>query len=115
MRGKAGLAEFTDEAVNHPAIRALRQRVTAQPDAALSAEAVAVEIVSRDGALISRSLEHAIGTPARPLSDAALEMKFREQAGLLLGRREVDRLVDLCWNIENLESVRDLVGATCPA
>ncbi len=86
-----------------------------RPRPAKQPRAVVVEISpSRGPASHSQRLEQAIGGPGRPLSDSALEVKFRDQAGLALPLRKVDQLVDLCWNVEGLENAGDLVEASCP-
>ena len=90
LRGRAGLAEFSDEAAVDPAIAAFRDRVRVVPEPSL--DKMAAVVVA--GAAV-------IDAPAsRPLDDARLEAKFRELAGAQAGvwRRVIDPL-------ERLEAV----------
>jgi 2-methylcitrate dehydratase PrpD len=71
LRGRAGLAEFSDAAAADPELQTLRRRVSVVPDATLDKMAAIV----RAGATT-------IDAPAsRPMDDARLEAKFRELAG----------------------------------
>lgn len=101
VRGKAGLAEFTDEAVGDPVIRAVRERVTAEGDSAVPQDSVIVEITRRNGERVARTVRHAIGTLKQPMSDRALEEKFRGQAQDVLSSDRIEALIDLCWQIED--------------
>ena len=67
LRGKAGVAEFSDAAAIDPQIMALRKRVTVVPDESLDKMAAMIGEVHIPA--------------ARRLDDARLEAKFREQAG----------------------------------
>src|SRR3546814_4368134 len=48
VRGKAGLAEFTDETVNDPLMRQVRERVQAVADPAMPEDSVHVEVSMQD-------------------------------------------------------------------
>ena len=52
---------------------------------------------------------------ARPMSDAALEAKFRGLTDGVLSNDETDRLIELCWKIETVGDVADLARAAVPA
>ena len=60
-------------------------------------------------------VEQSIGNLKRPLTDAQLNAKFRDQGMLALPAAQVDRLIDLCWRIDTLEDVGELVRAAAPA
>jgi hypothetical protein len=59
-------------------------------------------------------VEQSLGNLHRPLSDTQLEEKFREQALLVLPAAGVDTLVDMCWQIDQLTDVGELVAAAVP-
>lgn len=115
VRGRAGLREFTDEAVNDPEIRRIRELAVAIADPGIAEDAVKVEVVLADGRRLDAFNEHAIGNIARPMSDRQLEEKFRDQASLVLSPAQVEELIDLCWRIDSLDDCRTLVDATTPA
>jgi 2-methylcitrate dehydratase PrpD len=114
VRGRGGLAEFTDEAVNDSAIRRVREATTATADPSISEDQSAIDVQLTDGRVLTRFVEASVGNIRRPLTDRQLEAKCREQALLVLGSAEVNRLIDLCWNIDELSNAGELVMATVP-
>jgi 2-methylcitrate dehydratase PrpD len=115
VRGKAGLAEFTDGAVNEPEIRRVRESVTAERDPGIADDAVTVEVRRRNGETLTLALDHAIGNVSRPLSDAQLEDKFRDQARQHLSDAQIDELIGLCWRIDTLDRAGRVPEAATPA
>ena len=115
VRGKAGIKEYTDETVNDPDVKHVREHVTAVGDASLTEDQAHIEVDLADGRTISRFVEQSIGNLSRPLSDRQLEEKFRDQATLVLPAPQVDELIDLCWQIESLDDVSQLISAALPA
>ncbi len=113
VRGKAGHAEFTDEAVNDPLVKQVRSRVQSTGDPSVPEDGVRVEVAMSDGRSFTKSLDHSLGNLKRPLSDAQLEAKFRDQAGVL-GAAQVDALIADCWRIEALDDVGRLVTGAVP-
>ena len=115
VRGKGGLREYTDEAVNDPAIKRVRELTTATGDPSVTEDQVHVEVELRDGRKLLKFVEQSLGNIHRPLTDKQLEEKFRDQAILVLPAREVESVIQLCWKIDQLDDVGDLVTATVPA
>lgn len=111
-RGKAGLQEYTDEAVNDPVVRSVRERVTALADEAITEDQAHVEVELADGRKLVRFIEQSLGNVHRPLTDRQLEDKLKDQSIPALGAAQVDRLIELCWSIDLLEDVGELVKAT---
>jgi 2-methylcitrate dehydratase PrpD len=114
VRGKAGLQEYSDEAVNDPAVRRVRERATAVGDSSITEDQARVEVELTGGRVLTRFVEESLGNLKRPLTDAQLNAKFRDQAVLALPSAQVDRLVDLCWRIDALDDVGELVRAAAP-
>ena len=71
LRGRAGLAEFTDAAAIDPQLRAFRRRVRVVPEKRLDKMAA---LITAGKAVIS-------APASKPLDDARLEAKLRELAG----------------------------------
>jgi 2-methylcitrate dehydratase PrpD len=115
VRGKGGLREYTDEAVNDPAIKRVREMTTATGDPSVTEDQAKVEIELHDGRRLSKFVEQSLGNIHRPLTDKQLDEKFRDQAVLVLPAREVESLIQLCWRIDQLDDVGELVTATVPA
>jgi 2-methylcitrate dehydratase PrpD len=114
VRGRAGLREFADAAVNDPTVKAVREKVSAVGAPELAEDAVKAEVVMADGQRHFLDLPHSLGNLARPMSDGQLEEKFRDQATLALPAEQVDALIGLCWKAESLADCRELIGAALP-
>lgn len=115
VRGKAGLGEFTDEAVNDPEIRRVRESTTAERDETVADDAVVVEVRRRGGAEPIRfALDHSLGNIHRPLSDGQLEDKFRDQARQHLGDGRIDELIGLCWRVDTLDRAGRIADLAVP-
>lgn len=99
----AGEPQFSDETVRSPDVVALRRRVEATADPALRKMEARVRIALRDGKVLERHVEHALGSVARPLSDADLEVKFRSLVEGILPKTQADRLIELCWKVGELD------------
>jgi 2-methylcitrate dehydratase PrpD len=102
VRGAAGIAEFSDEAVQDPGIVALRDRVTATVDPAVAQDQVRATIVLKDGRRLEKYIEHAVGSIERPMSNRDLEAKFLGNARGVLPDDRAKALIDLCWRAWDL-------------
>jgi 2-methylcitrate dehydratase PrpD len=71
VRGRAGVDEYTDEAVNDPKIKGLRERVVAVIKGGIAADQADVTITLKDGSTLHIFVDHAIGSKDNPMSDAA--------------------------------------------
>jgi 2-methylcitrate dehydratase PrpD len=115
VRGKAGLREYTDEAVNDPLVKRVRVLATATGDPSVTEDQAGLEVELADGRRLSRFVAQSLGNIHRPLSDTQLDEKFRDQALLVLPAADVDAAIALCWRIDQLDDVGDVVTATLPA
>lgn len=115
VRGKAGLAEFTDATVNDADVKAVREsKVTAVADPAIAEDAVHVEVELNSGERIHKHIDHAVGNLGRPMTDRELEEKFLDQAQAVLPASQVRELIALCWKIGELSDMRRFVEAAVP-
>ena len=115
VRGKAGVQEYTDAAVNDPDITRVREGATATADAGVTEDQAGVEVELADGRTLSVFVEQSLGNINKPLSDRQLDAKFRDQAVMNLAAADVERLIELCWKIESLDDVNEVVQAAVPA
>jgi 2-methylcitrate dehydratase PrpD len=115
VRGKAGLQEYSDAAVNDPAIVRVRERITAVGDPALTEDQAHIEVDRIGGGTIARFVEASLGNLKRPMTNRQLEEKLRDQAVLVLPAAQVDEIIERCWGIEDLEDVGSLVATCVPA
>jgi 2-methylcitrate dehydratase PrpD len=114
VRGKAGISDYTDEAVNDPEVRRVREAATRAGDPSIAEDGVHVEVELADGSVLSKSLEHSLGNLERPMSDEQLSEKFRDQAVRVLPEDRSETLLEMSWAIETLTDVGALVEASLP-
>jgi 2-methylcitrate dehydratase PrpD len=114
VRGKAGLQEYTDEAVNDPVIRRVRESVTATGDPSITEDQAHIEVELTGGRKLSKFVEQSLGNIHRPMTDRQLEDKFRDQAVLALPAGRVEQLIEMCWRIDELDEVKDLIRLAVP-
>ncbi|RAU48116.1 MmgE/PrpD family protein [Pseudomonas sp. RIT412] len=99
--GKAGLAEFSDAAVNDARLRALHERVHFIDDDRYRVEAAQVQIHFHHREPLTHRVEASLGSLGAPLSDRFLEDKLRELAALGGSGCLPDPLIDAVWALEH--------------
>jgi 2-methylcitrate dehydratase PrpD len=114
VRGKAGIQEYTDAAVNDPAIKSVREHTTASGDPSITEDQAHIEVELTTGEKFTRFVEKSLGNIHRPLSDAQLDSKFRDQAILAISSVQAETVLSQCWKIDELENVASLVALTTP-
>ena len=100
--GAGGEAQFSDTAVRDARVVELRKRITVTPDAQLRRIQARVTVRLKDGRTLTRYVENALGTLARPMSDADLEAKCRSLTDGIISASQTDELIRLCWSVEAL-------------
>ena len=114
LERKAGLAEFTDEVVNRPDVKAMIERI----DFGVHPEAEAagydkmqtiIDIKLKDGRTIAGKADFGKGSPTNPMTDDELIEKFLQcaewaQTPVDVARKTVEQVMD----IENLARISDL-------
>jgi len=112
--GRAGEPEYADGIVTREDVVALRRKVVAVVDDAIDEASADVTAVLRDGRRVHVFVEHAIGSLQRPMSDAALERKFSDQAVPVIGAARTAALVAACWRLGQMADVRELTALATP-
>ena len=115
IHGAGGEAQYSDACVRDPEVTALRDRVSANADAAMHEDQVHIAIRLKDGRTLEKFVEHAVGSVDRPMSDADLEAKFRGLAEGILSGSETDKLIRLCWEVGKLKDAAEVARASVPA
>jgi len=109
-RGRVGLADLSDHAVQDTELRQLAERVHAVADQSMSAEAARVKVEAASGECHEILVETARGSVQRPLTDDEL---FRKCADLLEqdGSAHVSaaEFVGLCWQGTSLADLRRIL------
>lgn len=112
LRGTASLTDLdTQKSVRDPAIQAFQDRIDAELDPSLAADAAVVTVRMVDGTTHTAQIDHCLGSAKNPLTDEQLQSKFIDQTGLIFGQARARELAEKCWNIETLNDVGDLCRA----
>ena len=111
VHGAAGIAELTDETIEHAATVALRGLVDASPDDGLERDQARVRIETRDGRVFDTFVEHAYGSLENPMTDADLDDKVRTLSEPVLGTDRTERLITLCRGVAELRSAAAIAEA----
>jgi 2-methylcitrate dehydratase PrpD len=108
-------ALFSDATAQRPDLVALRQRVTVEPSARGPGSTVRIHL--KDGRELSSTIDVAIPERDLAVQQAKLEHKFRKLARHALAPEGVERLIDICRELEsepNLDRLLAATRATCP-
>ena len=99
-RGKAGLAEFSDEAVAEPALQDLGSKVSFIDDETYPVDCARITIRQRSRPAVESFVEHAYAGSARPMTDADIESKLRELMKHGRSRKDPAPLIDAIWDLD---------------
>jgi 2-methylcitrate dehydratase PrpD len=109
--GAGGEKQFSDPAVVDPNVIALRDRIKATVDPEIAPDEVRIKVTLENGRVIEHHVPHAIGSIARPMSDADLEIKFHGLADDILGAQRTKVLLERCWDLEQADNVGNIAEA----
>lgn len=114
VRGKGGLQEFTDTAVQDPVLARIRSLTTATADSSITEDQVHIEVDLATGETLSCFVEESLGNLGNPLNDQQLDEKFRDQSVLALPAATVESLILQCRTLETVPDVSALCRNTVP-
>jgi 2-methylcitrate dehydratase PrpD len=111
IRGRAGLDEFSDEAINDTRILSLASKVRYELDSTIDYPRHFeghVQVKLRNGTTLQEDQLHPRGGLEDPLPPVEVEAKFRANARLSLTEAKVGLVVDLVGQLEQLPSINSL-------
>ena len=108
-RGRAGLAEFDDEAVAETRRDKIRPKVTFLDDDSRAIESVHMRVRTAQGQSHEIEIAAARGGPLNPLSDAELEEKLAELAAYRGFPRDVGAIADAVWSLDSAEDAAEIM------
>ncbi|MBL22729.1 MAG: 2-methylcitrate dehydratase [Rhodospirillaceae bacterium] len=114
QHGKGGETEFSDEAVNDPTAVSLREKVNAEIDPSVPADAMGITITTKDGRSLEIYVEKALGSLENPLGDTALDEKTRDLCQPLLGDSGTEKLIETCRGAVELADASAITTAATP-
>jgi len=109
-----GLAQFADERVRRADVQALmpKVRMVVHPEQttreSLPNRFSEVRITLADGRTLVRRVDQAKGQPRNPLTDAELDVKFRDAAGRVLPADRVEALLGAARKLETVPDVAEV-------
>jgi 2-methylcitrate dehydratase PrpD len=110
----AGIRYFADAVVRDPAIAALRERIEARAVPAYRVDEAEIEVTLRDGRVLRRHVDHALGAVERPPGDGELTRKLMDLCADLLPRERAERLASVAWGLAEEPDAAALVAAAVP-
>jgi len=93
----------------------VRERAFAVGDPSITEDQARIEVELTTGEKLTRFVEKSLGNIHRPMTDKQLEDKFRDQALAAVPPAQVERAIELCWKLDELEDVAELIRAAVPA
>jgi 2-methylcitrate dehydratase len=114
MDGDVTLAQFEESRFTDAALIDLVAKVKVHRDAKINERYPAgipnrVTVTLRDGKTFVREVEFPRGHARNPMSDTAVEHKFRTMVEPYYGKQRADRILTACWELERLQSATELV------
>jgi 2-methylcitrate dehydratase PrpD len=109
--GDGGEVQFSDQAVMDAKVIALRDRIKAEVDTAIAPDEVRMVVTMKDGRVIEHHVPHAIGSVARPMTDADLAKKFHGLADPILGKEAAGTLLAMGWRVGGMDRVAAIAEA----
>ena len=108
--GKAGIAEFSDEACQNTELRAVRDRIQVATDDGIRDDEARV-VFKYANSSETVHIDHARGSFKRPLTRVELTAKFIEQATYSIPRGSAEKSLKLAWNLERIDRIDVLLAA----
>lgn len=108
VRGRAGLEEFSDEAIGDPAVLALAKKVRYELDPTIDYPrhfSGHVKVRMKDGSVLEENQPHPRGGFEDPLPPQEIVAKFRANASLVLSAGRVDQIVDAVNRLEQMPAI----------
>lgn len=113
MHGDVQLGDFTMEEIMNVEKRALMQKVTAELDTNRPIfDGFTVIVTMEDGTVYEYTDDGLPGSEKKPMTWDQIENKFRkcvEFAAKPLPQEKIEKLIELCKNLENVEDINEIL------
>ncbi len=107
--GKVGLAELEEAAWSSPAIESRLERIRVRIDPGMADEDEPIlTLIDTDNLRYRTRVEFPLGSPANPLPDDQLIAKFRDLAGTVLRKPQIDEIENIVLQIDRIADIRGL-------
>jgi 2-methylcitrate dehydratase PrpD len=117
--GNAGVAQFTEERIQDPAIRNLCDKIdvhvsdeyTKQYPANWGCE---MRVRTKDGRQLNKVVWNGRGGPDNPMTKEELTAKFKCLAGEVLSAQRMDEIISTIYNLEQVQDISELTTLLVP-
>lgn len=119
--GDVTLDNFTEEGMHNPQVLKMAEKIEWYADEEIlaettSAESAKITVELNNGETYYIKIGEPLGSLENPLKDEDLIGKFKnccKHAAKPMSEETVNKLVDLCMNLEKVEDVRDIIALCC--
>jgi Uncharacterized protein involved in propionate catabolism len=114
--GVAFVDQYDESRLKDPRLMDLIRRIEAYEDAEIEGmgpafrHAAIVTVRTRDGRELAHRILNRRGSPENPISAEDVEYKFRNVVGRCLPSQQIDRLIELCRNLDSLPDLNELIS-----
>ena len=95
----AGIAQVTQEMVEHPRVAALRKKMVAIACNDMAREAADVRILLKGNRVLAASVQKCIGSAGMPIADDDITRKTLGQLQCAYSDETAERIVEQCWHM----------------
>ena len=79
-------------------------------DPEISSEGGQTKIITKDGRSFEKRVDNPHGFYDDPLTDQELEYKFKYMAAKHMNQKQIQRIFDIVWKLEDLKQISDLTS-----
>jgi 2-methylcitrate dehydratase len=106
--------QFTEKKIMDPKIRAQLHKVEVVADPEIEKlfpelQRVIVTVKTTDGTEHTKQIDYPKGDPRNPLTDQEIEEKFDALAESVLSGKSMQRVKEMVWNLDKLETITELM------
>jgi 2-methylcitrate dehydratase PrpD len=116
-RGRAGLAEFSDETIRDEAVLNIADKVRYELDPAIDYPrhmSGHVKIKLNDGTILEENQPYPRGGFELPLPPEDIEEKFRANASLAIARDKAEEIISVIGKLDDLPKIEALADLLAP-
>jgi len=107
--GKVGVAELEEVAWSSPSVASWLERTKVRIDPAMADDDEPIlTLIDTDNLRYRTRVEFPLGSPANPLSDDQLIAKFRDLAGTVLRKPQIDEIENIILQVDGIPDIRGL-------
>jgi 2-methylcitrate dehydratase PrpD len=114
LYGAAGEDQYKDDVVNDPEVLAFRSKVKPTVKEGMREDAAVAKLIFRDGTEKTVAIDHATGSLEKPMTREQLIDKFTVLTQSVIGKDNVEKVIEKVDNLESLASIKELVELCTP-